>query len=138
MTLGLDPAIFDKFQPLNTLTEKGRQALAKGITVVTVPRDGYLFRAGDSSLETMYVLEGTVTLLTADNRVRGSIHGGSPECLHPMPLQVPCTLSAVADTEVRVLKVDTKLLNSVMSWDQAPPTAAMSPSATGRRDGRGG
>jgi CRP-like cAMP-binding protein len=132
MTLGIDPAVFDRVHPLNTLTPKGRQALAKGISILTVPRDSYLFRAGDSFYDTLYILDGTVQLVTADDRVRGTVSADQPDGLKPMPNQVPCSMGAVALTDVRVLKVDTNLLNSVLSWDQpvARPAAAQAPAAS--------
>src|SRR5690349_5977368 len=98
MTLGIDPAVFDRIHPLNTLTPKGRQALSKGISILTIPRDSYLFRAGDAFYDTLYILDGQVQLVTADDRVKGTISADHPEGLKPMPNQVPCTMSAVAAT----------------------------------------
>lgn len=122
----IDPAVFEKFIPLNKLSEKGRQAIimGKGISQITLSRDAYLFKAGESVYDTMYVLEGKIELLTPppDERVQGSVQGGQPECLHPMPNQVPCNISAVAASdEVKVLKIDSNLLNSVLAWDQQEP-----------------
>lgn len=130
MSSAIDPAVFAKFVPLNKLSEKGRQALTmgKGISQISVNRDAYLFKAGQSVYDTLYVLEGKVELLTADERIQGSVVGGQPECLYPMPMQVPCTISAVAASDVvRVLKVDSNLLNSVLSWDQPEPDAVPAP-----------
>lgn len=132
MSAAIDPAVFANFVPLNKLSEKGRQALTmgKGISQVSFNRDQYLFKAGQSVYDTLYVLEGKVELLTADERIQGSVVGGQPECLYPMPMQVPCTLSAVAASDVvRVLKVDSNLLNSVLSWDQPEPDASGAPAA---------
>jgi len=98
--------------------------MIKGITQMNVPREVYLFKAGQSVYDTLYVLEGKVELLTPppDERVQGSVTGGTPECLHPMPNQVPSNISAVAASDnVRVLKVDSKLLDSVLGWDQQEP-----------------
>lgn len=127
MTVAIDPAVFEKFIPLNKLSEKGRQAMimGKGISQMTLSRDSYLFKAGQSVYDTLYVLEGKVELLSPDDRIQGSVEGGRPECLHPMPNQVPCNISAVAASdEVKILKVDSKLLDSVLSWDQQEPEAS--------------
>lgn len=124
MSAAIDPALFEKFIPLNKLSEKGRQAMVmgRGISEMSLKRDAYLFKAGQSVYDTLYVLEGKVELLTADERIQGTVIGGQPECLHPMPLQVPCNISAVAASDVvRILKVDSNLLNSVLSWDQPEP-----------------
>lgn len=126
MTAAIDPAIFQKFIPLNKLSAKGREAMiaGKGIAEENVPREVYLFKAGQSVYDTLYVLEGKIELLTPppDERVQGSVVGGTPECLHPMPNQVPSNISAVAASDsVRILKVDSKLLNSVLAWDQPEP-----------------
>jgi CRP-like cAMP-binding protein len=126
VTAAIDPAVFEKFIPLNKLSAKGREAMimGKGISQMSVPREVYLFKAGQSVYDTLYVLEGKVELLTPppDERVQGSVTGGSPECLHPMPNQVPSNISAVAASDgVRILKVDSKLLNSVLGWDQPEP-----------------
>jgi CRP-like cAMP-binding protein len=127
VTAAIDPAVFGKFIPLNKLSEKGRQAMimGKGISQVTLERDAYLFKAGQSLYDTLYVLEGKVELLTHDERIMGSVMGGQPECLHPMPNQVPSNMSAVAASDqVHILKVDSKLLDSVLSWDQQEPEAS--------------
>ncbi len=126
MSLSIDPAIFGKFIPLNKLSEKGRQALisGKGVSLVRFSRDAYLFKSGESIYDTLYILEGKVELLSADDRIQGSVEGGRPECLHPMPNQVPSNLSAVAASdEVKILKVDSNLLNSILGWDQQEPEA---------------
>jgi CRP-like cAMP-binding protein len=123
----IDPSVFGKFIPLNKLSEKGRQALimGKGISQVKLARDEYLFRAGESVYDTLYVLEGKVELLSPDDRIQGSVEGGRPECLHPMPNQVPSNVSAVAASEaVHILKIDSNLLNSVLGWDQQEPEAS--------------
>jgi CRP-like cAMP-binding protein len=118
MTLGIDPAIFDKIHPLSTLTPKGRQALLKGISILSVTKGSYLFRAGDSFYDTLYILDGTVQLMTPDERIKGLLSSEHPDGLKPMPNQVPCSMTAVAYTDLHVLKVDTNLLNTVLSWDQ--------------------
>jgi hypothetical protein len=119
VTAAIDPAVFERFIPLNKLSAKGREALimGKGISQVSVPREVYLFKAGQSVYDTLYVLEGKVELLTPppDERVQGSVTGGSPECLQPMPNQVPSQISAVAATDVRT---------------------RLGPAGAGRRDGR--
>ncbi|HXG29759.1 MAG TPA: cyclic nucleotide-binding domain-containing protein [Nevskiales bacterium] len=134
MTAAIDPTVFERFIPLNKLSAKGREALimGKGISQVEIPREVYLFKAGQSVYDTLYVLEGKVELLTPppDERVQGSVTGGSPECLQPMPNQVPSQISAVAATDVRLLKVDSNLLNSVLAWDQPEPASGPAASAT--------
>jgi CRP-like cAMP-binding protein len=135
VTTVIDPAVFERFIPLNKLSAKGREALimGKGIAQVSVPREVYLFKAGQSVYDTLYVLQGKVELLTPppDERVQGSVVGGSPECLQPMPNQVPCKISAVAASDdVRILKVDSNLLNSVLAWDQPEPAAGPAANAT--------
>jgi CRP-like cAMP-binding protein len=134
VTAAIDPAVFERFIPLNKLSAKGREALimGKGISQVSIPREVYLFKAGQSVYDTLYVLEGKVELLTPppDERVQGSVTGGSPECLQPMPNQVPSQISAVAATDVRLLKVDSNLLNSVLAWDQPEPAAGPAANAT--------
>lgn len=114
--------------------------MGKGMAQLTLARDTYLFKAGQSIYDTLYVIEGKVELLTPDERIQGSVVGGQPACLHPMPNQVPTHISAVvASEEARILKVDSRLLDSVLGWDQTEPqssTAAATVPDASRQDQR--
>lgn len=118
----MDVTRLKTLHPLNKLSPKGLQALMKGMQVIFLGAEDYVFKAGDSVYDTLYVLEGRVELMDGQGKPVSTIGN---EGLHPFPREVPSAQSARATTDVQLLKIDSQLLSSVLSWDQPHGTTEM-------------
>jgi CRP-like cAMP-binding protein len=76
-----------------------------------------LFRQGDSEKRTVYVLSGTVQLLEGDAPV-GKVLGGTPDASNPLAPKLPRRQTALAQTLVEYISVDSDLLDVMLTWDQ--------------------
>ncbi len=114
----MDAALLKNLHPLNTLSPKGMQALAKGIRTRQFKSGSFIFRIGESVYDTLYVLEGQVELLSGDGKLKHTLGADKAKSLHPFPHEVPSNYDGRALGEVRLLEIDSQLLSSVLSWDQ--------------------
>ncbi len=114
----MDADLLKNIHPLNTLSPKAIQALAKGMQVQLVKPGAYIFRTGDTVYDTLYVLEGRVDFLGSDGKLKLSLGKEQSKGVHPFPHEVPSKYDARAADDVKLLKVDSQLLSSVLSWDQ--------------------
>lgn len=111
----MDVARLRNLHPLNKLSPKGMQALMKGMQIIFMGADDFVFRVGDSVYDTLYVLEGRVEIMDKQGKVVSTIGNDG---LHPFPREVPSAQGARAATDIQLLKIDSQLLSSVLSWDQ--------------------
>jgi formylglycine-generating enzyme required for sulfatase activity/CRP-like cAMP-binding protein/rhodanese-related sulfurtransferase/chromosome segregation ATPase len=88
-------------------------------TVVEEIRSGRLvFKDGDRDNQSVYLLEGEISLL-AGNDIVGAVTAGSDASRHPIAQQQPRQVSARAKTNVVVARVDSSLLDIMLTWDQS-------------------
>jgi len=88
-------------------------------TVVEEIRSGRLvFKDGDRDNQSVYLLEGEISLL-AGNEIVGAVTAGSDASRHPIAQQQPRQVSARAKTNVVVARVDSSLLDIMLTWDQS-------------------
>ncbi len=88
-------------------------------TVVEEVRSGRLvFKDGDRDNQSVYLLEGEISLL-AGNEIVGAVTAGSDASRHPIAQQQPRQVSARAKTNVVVARVDSSLLDIMLTWDQS-------------------
>ncbi len=114
----LDIEILRKLTPLETLSDAHLADLARKASIETFKSGKYLFRQGKRDPDTWYVLEGEVALLNGKT-VEALIRGGSDKALSPLAPGMPRPLSARANTMVKALRIDTGLLDVILSWDQS-------------------
>ncbi|MFN2309302.1 MAG: SUMF1/EgtB/PvdO family nonheme iron enzyme [Gammaproteobacteria bacterium] len=88
-------------------------------TVVEEVRAGrQLFKEGDRDDQSVYLLQGEISLVTG-NEVVGSVIAGSDAARHPLAHQQPRQVTARAKTTVLVARVDSSLLDIMLTWDQS-------------------
>jgi CRP-like cAMP-binding protein len=105
------------FSPIDGLKKDNLHALAKKTKVRDAAPGEALFREGDSEKRTVYVLSGTVELREGQRTV-ATVVGGSEESRNPLSPVLPRRVSAIAQTAVEYLSIDSDLIDVMLTWDQ--------------------
>ena len=105
------------FAPLDGLKRDNLAALAKKVSVRTMPAGRVLFKEGDTDKRTVWVVAGMVEMQEGSRTV-AMIRGGTPESRNPLAPQVPRKLTARTVDEVSYLAIDSDLLDVMITWDQ--------------------
>lgn len=111
-------SLLDQFVPLNSLSSDSLDDLSRKMSVEHVPAGGTLFSIGDRDNRTVYLLSGELEL-RKDREEPRRLRAGTPEACHPVAHQQPRNVSALALTDVEVLRIDNRLLDMMMTWDQS-------------------
>lgn len=103
--------------PIGNLSGEAFSQLAEQLTVERVPARTTLFQQGDADDQTYYLLDGEVVLTTRDGRelvVQGDSEAGRYALSNLKPRQY----TAVARTDLVVLRLKSAVLDRLVSWDQ--------------------
>lgn len=100
--------------PLNTLAREHLEELLQKVSVEELNAGQFLFRAGDTDQQNVYLLSGTVGLLS-NNREVDRIDSQSDLARYPLAQQFPRKLTARAASAVTALRVDNGLLSAYLS-----------------------
>lgn len=100
--------------PLNRLPIPAFERLVKQLPIETAVRGQLLFREGDMDHHHIYLLTGSVSLLSGKTLVE-SINAGSDTARYPLAHQFPRRFSGRADVPVTLVRIDTWLLNDLLA-----------------------
>ena len=117
MSLEIDPKQIKSFSPINSLNPENAQELIKKISATAVQAGHYVFKKGDTDKVHVYVLSGEIELIQ-DKKVVKSIKAGSAEGLQPIAHGFPRPLSARAKTDSVVTRINSDMLDIMLTWDQ--------------------
>jgi CRP-like cAMP-binding protein/rhodanese-related sulfurtransferase len=117
MSLEIDPKQIKSFSPINSLNPENAQELIKKITATAVQAGHYIFKKGDMDKVHVYLLQGEIELLQ-DKKVVKVIKAGSPDGLQPVAHGFPRPVSARAKSAVVVTKINSDMLDIMLTWDQ--------------------
>src|SRR5713226_9634490 len=113
-----DAKILRALVPISSLIPANFQKLAEKTFVEQLPAKEQLFKQGDIDNWTFYLLSGELVLSADNNSISRNLIGGSEVTKHPLvPLQ-PRQLTATARTPVSFIRVDSQLLDLLLTWDQ--------------------
>ncbi|HKK15093.1 MAG TPA: cyclic nucleotide-binding domain-containing protein [Gammaproteobacteria bacterium] len=113
----VDKATLKTLVPPSALNAENFQELAGKTYVEVVPPRKAIFKQGDVDKKKVYLLEGEVTL-TNDSGQKSTIKAGTPAAKHPLGNQLPRKHTAIANVPCRVTRIDTDLLDILLTWDQ--------------------
>lgn len=114
----LDKQVLRTLVPINGLNPERFSELTEKVTVDTVTQGRYAFKHGDQDKKSVYIIAGDVELLNSDGQVLKRVKGGTPGATHPLaPLQ-PRQLSARVVQDATFVRVDSDLLDLMLTWDQ--------------------
>ena len=113
----VDKAVLKTLVPAQSLNAENLQELAGKALVEEVSAGRVLFKKGDLDRKAIYVLSGEVELID-DNGKASVIRGGSPEARHAIGNQQPRQLTAKARSNATITRIDSDLLDILLTWDQ--------------------
>ena len=113
----IDPNVLKGLSHMDGLKKDNLRALAKKTVIREKEGGGFLFKRGDDTKVSVYVISGEVELRDGDE-VLAVIHGGSKEARSPIAPVVPRMVSARARGPVQFIAVDTDLVDVMLTWDQ--------------------
>ena len=105
--------------PINALSESHIVEVTKKAFIEDVRSGRYVFRKGDRDYQSVYLLDGTVELIAGAQEVVSTIEAGSEDALHPLAHKQPRQLSARASGKVTVARIDSRLLDVLLTWDES-------------------
>jgi len=117
MSLEIDPKQIKSFSPINSLNPENAQELIKKISATAVQAGHYVFKKGDTDKIHVYVLQGEIELVQ-DKKVLKVVKAGSPEGLQPLAHGFPRPVSARAKSTAVVTKINSDMLDIMLTWDQ--------------------
>ena len=117
MSNQVDISQLRELSPLNSLKKDNLEALVKKTELKAAQPGEHLFREGDSTKRTVWVLSGNVDL-RKDDQTQTSIIGGTDDARNPLSPPLPRQYSAVATTRCEYITIDSDLLDVMLTWDQ--------------------
>jgi len=117
MSLKIDAKQLNALSPVNSLLPDNARELLSKVSALSFEPGFYIFKMGDTEKNHVYVLEGEVELVK-DKKVIKIIKAGTPEALQPIAHGFPRTSSARAKGSVVVTKIDSDMLDLMLTWDQ--------------------
>jgi CRP-like cAMP-binding protein len=104
--------------PLNALTHHNLELLAKEAIIETLQAGTHLFAQGDEDGLSVYLLSGEALLTTSDRQSPRVVVGGSDSARYPLAQLKPRQFSGIATEPVTVVRIDSKLIDRLLSLDQ--------------------
>lgn len=113
----IDRTLLKSLVPMSSLNAENLQKLAEKTFVEQAASGDTLFKQGDIDNWSFYVLSGEVAL-SAGNKPSTSVQGGSGVAKHAFAQQQPRQFTATAKGPVSYIRVDSQLLDLLLTWDQ--------------------
>ncbi len=117
MSLEIDPKQIKSFSPIKSLNPENAQELIKKISATAVQAGHYVFKKGDTDKIHVYLLKGEIELLD-DKKIIKVVKAGNPDGLQPLAHGFPRPLSARAKSAAVVTKINSDMLDIMLTWDQ--------------------
>jgi CRP-like cAMP-binding protein len=113
----VDAALLRTLVPPSALNPDNFQELAGKAFIEVVPAGKTIFKVGDLDRKTTYLLEGEVEV-TSEQGVKTLVTSGTELARHPLVNQQPRQHTAVARTACKITRLDSDLLDILLTWDQ--------------------
>ena len=115
----LDKKVLKGLTPLNALSAVHLEEISRKAVIETVRSGRYVFKAGDRDYQSVYLLEGKVEVIDSGREVVSSITSGSEAANHPLAHKQPREISVRAAGSVTVARIDSSLLDVLLTWDES-------------------
>ncbi|MGK0297821.1 MAG: CRP-like cAMP-binding protein [Gammaproteobacteria bacterium] len=117
MTNLIDKSILKSFVPPNALNHENFEELASKTFVEDLATGATIFKEGDADKKSVYLVEGDVELRAADGSTV-IVSSGTEKTKHALSNLQPRRHTAVTKTACKVTRIDSDLLDILMTWDQ--------------------
>ncbi|MCB1745807.1 MAG: cyclic nucleotide-binding domain-containing protein [Gammaproteobacteria bacterium] len=104
--------------PLGSLSEASQAQVLNTSEVLHFPRGAFVFREGERDNYSFYLLEGRLELVSGGQTVQRVV-GGTPDASCALAQLQPRKMSAKAESEVAVLRVNRDLVEKLLAADVA-------------------
>ena len=118
MSTPVDKQVLKRLVPINALNPENFAELVGKVTTDTITKGRYAFKKGDEDKKSVYVIEGAVDLINETGNVLKTIRAGEPDANHPLSPIQPRQLSAKVIEDATFVRVDSDLLDLMLTWDQ--------------------
>lgn len=114
---GIEQQLLQTLVPVNSLTDDHLEALLRHRSIETICAGQKLFSKGDMDKQTIYLLSGTIEFDSVSGKELVSAE--DPLCIYPLSYHQPRFSSAIAESDINVIRFDTDQLDNMLAWDQA-------------------
>ena len=114
----LDPDRLRQFVPIDALNAESLRQLAAAALVNRLQAGERLFAQGDTDVQAVYLLSGEVELHAAAGEAPRRIAAGSDEARYALANLKPRQYTGTATSEVECVRVDSEVLDRLLTWDQ--------------------
>lgn len=104
-----------RLTPINSLMEAQISELAAQTQELALLAGKTLFKAGDTDSELIYLIEGEVEIQPSQGEPY-VVKSGTPESRHPLAEHSPRRGTAVAKTPVLYIRIDSDLVDTMLTW----------------------
>lgn len=113
------------FVPLNALSEAHFDEISHKIIIEEIKTGDYLFRRGERDNQSVYLLDGTVSLLDGKHNAVSEIEAGSDASYYPLANENPRIFTARAETKLTIARIDSGLLDVLLTRTGSSDDEAM-------------
>lgn len=106
-----------QFTPLNCLSPENLKEIANKTPIEKCNAGRYIFKKGDNDNSNVYLVKGQADVLDEKTVVR-SIEAGKDSAANPIAHGQPRNYSLRASTDCEYIRVDSNLLDLMMTWTQ--------------------
>ncbi len=113
----IDKTLLRSFVPASALNSENFQELASKTFVEEIAAGRTIYKQGDTDKKTVYLVDGEVVLTNGAGK-ETSVVPNTQAGKHPLANFQPRRHTAVAKTTCKIIRIDSDLLDILMTWDQ--------------------
>jgi CRP-like cAMP-binding protein len=113
----VDRALLKTLVPPSALNTENFNELAGKAVIEDVPQGRTIFKAGDNDRKTIYLVQGEIDLVMPTGQ-KLPIRSGTDAARHALGNSQPRKHTAVAKTACKITRIDSDLLDILLTWDQ--------------------
>lgn len=114
----IDKRLLKGLVPINALAPPHFNEIADKISIEDLPAGRVIFKEGERDNRTVYLLAGEINLFVGA-AVVSNLSSDADLARHPLAPQQPRQHTAKAKTPVTIARIDTGLLDVLLTWDQS-------------------
>ena len=130
----VDIKLLQDFVPLNALSPESFREVSEKFIIEEVLAERYLFRKGDKDNQTIFLLDGKISLIDGRRNVTSEVEAGMNTSRHAIAHQQPRPLSAIAAKKCIIARIDSGLLDVFLTWDQTSSAEVVEIGADNNQD----